>query len=83
MATNVKSSHSPEPAPVRNNLVHDVRSEVAHEAGQIRDTGAPVTRSHSDHVVRRHVFGLSVGFFVAILVFLALVLIGVLIFGRH
>jgi len=82
MATNLQSPHSPEQAtPIKNNLVQDVKSEITHEATQMRDTHKPVTPSHSDHVVRRHVFGLSVGFFVGILVFLVLILVGVLIFG--
>lgn len=84
MATNPQSPHSPQPAaPIENDLVQDVKNEVSHEAGHMRETGAPVNPSHSDQVVRRHVFGLSVSFFVGILVFLALILIGVLIFGRH
>lgn len=66
-----------------SDLIHDVTDEMTYEATQIHATGAPCNPTHSDHVVRRHVFGLSVGFFVAIVAFLVLVIAGFLIFGRH
>jgi len=65
-----------------NHLIQDVKGEVTHEVSQIHGTRTPVNPTQSDHVVRRHVFGLSLGFFVAIVVFLVLVIAGFLIFGR-
>ena len=66
-----------------NDLIQDVKGEVQHEVTQIHTTWTPVNPTQSDHVVRRHVFGLSVGFFVAIVAFLVLVIAGFLIFGQH
>jgi len=62
-----------------NDLIQDVKGEVQHEVTQIQASRAPVNPAQSDHVVRRHVFGLSVGFFVAIVVFLVLVIVGIAI----
>jgi hypothetical protein len=65
-----------------NDLIQDVKGEVQHEVSQIHGTRTPVNPTQSDHVVRRHVFGLSLGFFIGIVVFLVLVIAGFLIFGR-
>jgi hypothetical protein len=85
MAMDTRKQEAPTGTRLRdraNDLIQDVKGEVRHEVTQINASRAPVNPAQSDHVVRRHVFGLSVGFFVAILVFLVLVIVGFLIFGR-
>jgi hypothetical protein len=61
-------------------MVQDVKSEVTHEAHRIHVAKEPVEPSHSDHVVRRHVAGLSISFFVAIGLFLLVVIAGIAIY---
>jgi len=62
------------------NMVQDVKGEVAHEVHRIHVAKEPVDPTHSDHVVRRHVPGLSISFFVAIGIFLLLVIAGIAIY---
>jgi hypothetical protein len=64
-------------------MVADVKNEVQREAHDIQTDKEPVHPSHDDHVVRQHVNGLSITFFVAIVVFLAAIIAGYLIFGHH
>ncbi len=64
-------------------LVQDIKGEVKAEATQINATGEPVNPTHSDRLVRRHVFGLSVSFFVGILLFIIVVFGAIYFFGRH
>jgi hypothetical protein len=66
-----------------NKMISDIKGEVKHEVTQINATRTPVNPTQDDHIVRRHVFGLSVGFFALIVAFLILVIAGFLIFGRH
>jgi hypothetical protein len=61
-------------------LVEDIKSEVKHEAHRIHVAKEPVEPSHSDHVVRRHVAGLSISFFVVIGLFLVAVIAGIAIY---
>jgi hypothetical protein len=64
-------------------MVKDIHSEVKHEVSRIHDAKEPVDASQSDHVVRRHVTGLSITFFVLIGLFLVAVIAGIAIFGHH
>jgi hypothetical protein len=66
-----------------SDMVADVKNEVQREAHDIQADKEPVHPSHDDHVVRRHVNGLTITFFVAIVVFLAAIIAGYLIFGHH
>jgi hypothetical protein len=68
-----------------NDLIQDVKGEVKHEIRQIHTVKEPVDPSQSDHVVRRHVAGLSIGFFIGIVVFLIIVVAGIAIYthGHH
>jgi len=63
-----------------NDLIRDVKGEVQHEVSQIHGTRTPVNPTQSDHVVRRHVFGLSVGFFALIVFFLLAAIVGIAIY---
>jgi hypothetical protein len=63
-------------------LIQDVSSEVKHEANRIQDSKEPVDPSQSDHVVRRHVAGLSIWFFIAIALFLVVVTAAIMIYSR-
>jgi hypothetical protein len=84
-------SVKPETAPhasVKNQaaeLIDDVKSEVKHEVNRIHTVREPVDSSQSDHVVRRHVAGLSITFFFVIALFLLTVIAGVVIYthGHH
>ena len=62
------------------NMVQDVKSEVAHEVHRIHMAKEPVDPTQSDHVVRRHVPGLSISFFLGIGLFLLLVIGGIAIY---
>jgi hypothetical protein len=64
-------------------MVNDVKSEVKHEVRQIHAAKEPVDPSQSDHVVRRHVTGLSITFFVLIGLFLVAAIAAIAIFGHH
>lgn len=64
-------------------LVQDLKGEVKEEATQIKATGEPVNPAHSDRLVRRHVFGLSVSLFVGILLFLVVVFAAIYFFAGH
>jgi hypothetical protein len=66
-----------------SDLVADVKGEVQHEAHDMRADNRPVDPSHDDHVVRRHVNGLTITFFVAIVLFLIAIIVGYLMFGHH
>lgn len=63
-------------------MVEDIASEVKHEAHNIRYVKEPVDPTQSDHVVRRHVNGLAISFFVIIVLFLAAVIGGVALYQR-
>jgi len=62
------------------NMVQDIKSEVTHEVHRIHAVNEPVDPSHSDHVVRRHVAGLSISVFVVIGLFLDVVIAGIAIY---
>jgi hypothetical protein len=71
-----------------HNMVDDISSEIKHEASRIHAIKAPVDSTQSDHVVRRHVTGLSITFFALIGLFLiaaiaAIVIGGTAMFGHH
>jgi hypothetical protein len=66
-----------------SNMVDDISSEVKHEASRIHAVKEPVDSSQSDHVVRRHVTGLSITFFALIGLFLIAVIAGIALFGHH
>jgi len=61
-------------------MVSDVAGEVKHEVHNIRYVKEPVDPTHTDTVVRRHVTGLSISFFVGIVLFLIAVIIGVALY---
>jgi hypothetical protein len=63
-------------------LIRDVTSEVKHEVHRIQTRKEPVDPTQSDHVVRRHVAGLSIWFFVAIALFLVIAT-AVIMFFSH
>src|ERR1700744_4153091 len=63
-------------------MVEDLKQEVKHEVHNMHYVKEPVDPTHSDRVVRRHVAGISISFFVAILVFLAAVMAGVYLYQR-
>ncbi|HEX4285681.1 MAG TPA: hypothetical protein VHZ28_11365 [Terracidiphilus sp.] len=66
-------------------MVRDIQGEVKHEVADIQAAKEPVDPSHSDHVVRRHVAGLSISFFVMIVLFLLVVIGGIALYtlGHH
>ena len=61
-------------------MVHDIKGEVQHEINHIHVAKEPVDPSQSDHVVRRHVAGLSITFFVVIVLFLIAAIAGIAIY---
>jgi hypothetical protein len=61
-------------------MVGDIAGEVKHEAHNIRYVKEPVDPTHSDVVVRRHVTGISISFFILIAIFLLAVIAGVAIY---
>jgi Fe2+ transport system protein B len=63
-----------------NAMVQDVKAEVQHEAKHMYAEKEPVDPTQSDHVVRHHVTGLSITFFIAIALFLLAVIASVAIY---
>ena len=63
-------------------MVGDIAGEVKHEAYNIRYVKEPVDPTHTDVVVRRHVTGISISFFILIAIFLLAVIAGVAIYER-
>jgi hypothetical protein len=63
-------------------LIQDVKSEVTHEVSRIHTSKEPVDPSHSDRLVRRHVAGLSIWFFVAIVLFLIVAIAGIMFYTQ-
>jgi hypothetical protein len=61
-------------------MVDDIASEVKHEVHNIRYVKEPVDPTQSDQVVRRHVTGISISFFILIAIFLVAVIAGVAIY---
>jgi cytochrome b subunit of formate dehydrogenase len=61
-------------------MVRDVKGEVAHEIRHIHQAKEPVDPTQSDHVVRKHVAGLSISFFIAIALFLLIAIAGIVIY---
>jgi hypothetical protein len=61
-------------------MVSDITDEVKHEVHNIRYVKEPVDPTHSDKLVRRHVTGLSISFFVLIALFLVAVIAGIAIY---
>jgi hypothetical protein len=80
-----KPEHNTSVTDQAKDMVTDIKSEVAHEIRHINAAKEPVDPSQSDHVVRRHVAGLSISFFVLILIFLVAVIAGIAIYehGHH
>ena len=69
-------------------MLNDVKGEVKHEIHRIHTAKEPVDPSQSDHVVRKHVNGLSITFFLLIGLFLVVAIAGIAIggstiFGHH
>ncbi|WP_263350317.1 hypothetical protein [Acidicapsa acidisoli] len=63
-------------------LIQDVKNEVTHEVSRIQTSKEPVDPSHSDRLVRRHIAGLSIWFFVAIAFFLIAAIAGIMIYTQ-
>jgi hypothetical protein len=63
-------------------MVQDVKGEVAHEVHRIHTVKEPVDPTQNDHVVRRHVAGLSISFFIGIGLFLVAVIVGIAIYSQ-
>lgn len=63
-------------------MVNDVAGEVGHEAHTIGATKRPVDETQSDHVVRRHIAGVSISFFILIALFLLAVIAGIAIYSH-
>jgi hypothetical protein len=61
-------------------MAGDIAGEMKHEAHNIRYVKEPVDSTHSDVVVRRHVTGISISFFILIAIFLLAVIAGVAIY---
>jgi hypothetical protein len=83
MATYTEKPESEPQAKVKDQaaaMIQDVRGEVQHEISHIQASKEPVGPSQSDHVVRRHVAGLSITFFVVIALFLMIVIAGFAIY---
>jgi hypothetical protein len=79
-ASKPESEPQPKVTDKAKGMVRDVAGEVQHEASHISANKEPVDPTQSDHVVRRHVPGLSITFFVVIALFLVLVIVGFLIY---
>lgn len=60
-----------------SSMVDDISTEVKHEMHNIRYVKEPVDPTQSDRVVGRHVAGISISFFVVIVLFLVAVIGGV------
>jgi hypothetical protein len=83
MATYTDKPETNPPASVAgqaSTMVRDVKGEVAHEIRRIHQEKEPVDPTQSDHVVRRHVAGLSISFFIAIALFLLVAIAGIVIY---
>ena len=81
MATYVERQESESHPSVKDQagrMVQDIQGEVKHEIEDIHAVKEPVTPSHSDCVV--HVAGLSISFFVMIVLFLLIVIAGIAIY---
>ncbi len=87
MATYADKSESKYHPGVRSetkDLIQDVTSEVKHEVSRIQRGKEPVDPTHSDRLVRRHVAGLSIWFFIAIALFLIVAIAGIMVYtGTH
>jgi hypothetical protein len=64
-------------------MVDDIGAEVKYEARHMRNASEPVDPTHTDRVVRRHVAGLSISFFVVIALFLLAAIVGIAIYAHH
>jgi hypothetical protein len=64
-------------------MVDDIGSEVKYEARHMRNANEPVDPTHTDTVVRRHVAGLSISFFLLIALFLLAAIVGIAIYAHH
>jgi hypothetical protein len=83
MATYTDKPKTGPPASARDQasaMVRDIKGEVAHEIRHIHQAKEPVDPTQSDHVVRRHVAGLSISFFIAIALFLLVAIAGIVIY---
>jgi hypothetical protein len=83
MASYAEKPDAQSPTSIRhqaNDMLQDVKSEVGHEVRRIHTGKEPVDPSQSDHVVRRHVAGLSITFFIVILLVLLVVIGGIAIY---
>lgn len=79
-ADNAGLQSKPSVADQTRDLIDDVAGEMKHEANQIKTRKEPVDPSQSDDVVRRHAAGLSIWFFLAIGLFLVIVMAGIMIY---
>jgi hypothetical protein len=64
-------------------MVNDIGAEMKYEARHMRNASEPVDPTHTDRVVRRHVAGLSISFFVLIALFLLAAIVGIAIYAHH
>jgi hypothetical protein len=64
-------------------MVDDIASEIKHEVHSIRSAKKPVDPTQSDVVVRKHVTGISISFFLLIALFLLAALVGIALFTHH
>jgi hypothetical protein len=64
-------------------MVDDIGAEMKYEARHMRNTNEPVDPTHTDRVVRRHVAGLSISFFLLIALFLLAAIVGIAIYAHH
>ena len=64
-------------------MVDDIGAEMKYEARHMRNANEPVDPTHTDRVVRRHVAGLSISFFVLIALFLLAAIVGIAIYAHH
>jgi hypothetical protein len=64
-------------------MADDIATEVKSEARDIRNSNQPVDPTHTDTVVRRHVAGLSISFFVLIALFLLAAIVGIALYAHH
>jgi hypothetical protein len=83
MVTHADMPDTDQPESVKDQaskMVRDVKGEVAHEIRHIHEAKEPVDPTQSDHVVRRHVAGLSITFFILIALFLLAAIAGIAIY---
>jgi len=61
-------------------MYSEIGEEVKHEAHNMRATGEPAQLNQSDRLVRRHVTGISISFFILIALFLLAAIAGIALY---